>query len=252
VLANVTFKMKERMALLPSWRQIAKALSVSYLCALAIAATTQNTDLLEARDRGDRASLDRLIQQAKQTAESNASSAGAQYRLALAYSYGAEIAMEQHDKKQAESLAEAGLDPAQKAISLEGSNAEYHRLRGALCGQVIPANPFVGALKYGQCARDEINKAIQLNGGLALAYVSRGVGNYYLPASMGGGPELAVQDFDKAISLDPKLADSYLWKGITLRKENRNAEARKALEQAVRLAPHRVWAKEQLQKTPAS
>ncbi len=240
------------MVLLPLWRCMVKALCVPCLCALAMAATAQNTDLLEARDRGDRAALDRLIQQAKQVVASDTNSADAQYRLALAYSYGAEVAMEQHDKKQAESLAEAGLDPAQKAISLDGSNAEYHRLRGALCGQVIPANPFVGALKYGQCARDEINKAIQLDNGLALAYVSRGVGNYYLPAAMGGGPQLAVQDFDKAISIDPKLADSYLWKGITLRKENRNAEARKALEQAVRLAPHRVWAKEQLQKTPAS
>ena len=225
---------------------------MSCLCAFAIAATAPNTDLAEARDRGDRAALDRFIQQAKQTAEGNANSAEAQYRLALAYSYGAEVAMEQHDKKKAESLAEAGLDPAQKAISHNSSNAEYHRLRGALCGQVIPANPFVGALKYGQCARDEIDKAIQLNSGLALAYVSRGVGNYYLPASMGGGPALALQDFDKAILLDPKLADSYLWKGITLRKENHNAEARKALEQAVQLAPHRVWAKEQLSKTPAS
>ena len=239
------------MASLPVWRRTLKALHIFSLCAFAIAATMQNTDLLEARDRGDRAALDRLIQQAKQAADSNTNSAGAQYRLALAYSYGAEVAMEQHDKKKAESLAEAGLDPAQKAISADESNAEYHRLRGALCGQVIPANPFVGALKYGQCARDEINKAIQLNSGLALAYVSRGVGNYYLPASMGGGPELAVQDFDKAISLDPKLADSYLWKGITLRKENHNAEARKTLEQAVQLAPHRVWAKEQLSKTPA-
>jgi tetratricopeptide (TPR) repeat protein len=229
-----------------------KALAVSCLCAFAMASTAQNTDLLEARDRGDSAALDRLIQQAKQTATEDANSAEAQYRLALAYSYGAEVALEHHDKKRSASLAEAGLEPAQKAISLNGSNAEYHRLRGALCGQVIPADPFLGALKYGQCARDEINKAIQLNSGLALAYVSRGVGNYYLPASMGGGPELAVQDFDKAISLDPKLADSYLWKGITLRKENRNAEARKALEQAVQLAPHRVWAKEQLQKTPAS
>lgn len=240
------------MASSPLWRRMLKALGVSCLCAFAIASTAQNTDLLDARDRGDRAALDRLIQQAKQTADQAANSAEAQYRLALAYSYGAEVAIEQHDKKQAESWAEAGLAPAQKAVSTDGSNAEYHRLLGALCGQVIPANPFVGALKYGQCARDEINKAIQLNSGLALAYVSRGVGNYYLPASMGGGPELAVQDFDKAISIDPKLPDSYLWKGITLRKENRNAEARKALEQAVRLAPHRVWAKEQLQKTPAS
>lgn len=231
-------------------RRISKAFSACCFCALAIAAVSQNADLLAARDRGDRAALDRFIEQAKQ-ADKNTKSAEAQYRLALAYSYGAEVAMEQHDKKKAESLAEAGLEVAQKAVSEDGSNAEYHRLLGALCGQVIPANPLMGTLKYGQCARDEINKAIQLNSNLALAYVSRGVGNYYLPASMGGGPEVAVKDFDKAIALDPKLADSYLWKGITLRKENRNAEAHKALEQAVKLAPNRVWAKEQLGKTPA-
>lgn len=232
-------------------RQISKAVSTCCFCALAIAAVSQNTDLLAARDRGDRPALDRLIEQVKQEAAKNTNSVEAQYRLALAYSYGAEIAMEQHDKKKAESLAEAGLEVARKAVSEDGSNAEYHRLLGALCGQVIPANPLMGTLKYGQCARDEINKAIQLNGNLALAYVSRGVGNYYLPASMGGGPDIAVKDFDKAIALDPNLADSYLWKGITLRKENRNAEAHKALEQAVKLAPNRVWAKEQLGKTPA-
>src|SRR4051812_34206746 len=205
-------------------------------------------DLEAARDRGDSAAIDRLIAQASGGA---GNSPDAQYKLALAYSYGAEVAMEARDKRKSQALAEKGLESAKNAVAANGSNAEFHRLQGALCGQVIPANPLMGALKYGQCARDEINKAIQLNGSLALAYVSRGVGNYYLPASMGGGPDVAVKDFDKAISIDPKLADSYLWKGITLRKENRNAEARKALEQAVQLAPNRVWAKEQLGKTPA-
>jgi tetratricopeptide (TPR) repeat protein len=143
------------------------------------------------------------------------------------------------------------MEPARKAVSDDGSNAEYHRLLGELCGQVIPANPVFGALKYGQCARDEINKAIELDSKLALAYVTRGVGNFYLPVAMGGGTELALSDFDKAISLNPNLAEAYLWKGITLRKAHRNAEARQALQRAVQLDPIRVWAKEQLQKTPA-
>jgi tetratricopeptide (TPR) repeat protein len=159
--------------------------------------------------------------------------------------------MELRDKRKSESYAEAGMDAAQKAVAGGGGNAEYHRLLGELCGQVIPANPLFGALKYGQCARDEIAKALQLDNKLALAYVSRGVGNYYLPSSMGGGVEVAMKDFDSAISLDSKLSEAYLWKGVTLRKANRNAEARQALQKALQLNPGRLWVKQQLDKTPA-
>jgi tetratricopeptide (TPR) repeat protein len=205
---------------------------------------------MAARDRQDLPALDRLIAQSKGAA-SDAKAAEAQYRLALAESYAAEVAMELRDKKKSEAYAEAGMDPAQKALADSGGNAEYHRLLGQLCGQVIPASPLMGALKYGPCARDEINKALQLNDKLALAYVSRGVGNYYLPASMGGGLDEALKDFDKALAIDPKLSEAYLWKGVTLRKANRNADARKALEQAAQLNPVRLWTKQQLEKTPA-
>jgi len=121
-----------------------------------------------------------------------------------------------------------------------------------LCGQVIPANPILGAMKYGQCARDELEKAIQLNGNLALAYVSRGVGYTYLPPSFGGGIDLALKDFNKAIAINPNLADAYLWKGVALHKANQNAEARQALQKALQLDPNRLWAKQELDKTPAS
>jgi tetratricopeptide (TPR) repeat protein len=207
-------------------------------------------ELNSARDRQDLAALDHVIAESK-AAAADAKAADAQYRLALANSYAAEVAMELRDKKKSEAYAEAGMEPAQKALANNAGNAEYHRLMGQLCGQVIPANPLMGALKFGPCARDEITKALQLNDKLALAYVSRGVGNYYLPASMGGGVDEALKDFDKAVALDPKLSDAYLWKGITLRKANRNAEARKALEQALQMNPGRLWAKQQLEKIPA-
>ncbi len=221
------------------------------VCLFGFAAADPNEALINARDRQDTAALQNLISHYQQAANENAKSAEAQYRLALAYSYGAEVAMELRDKKKAESLAEAGLAAGQKAVEQNSQDAEYHRLLGALCGQVIPANPLFGALKYGQCARDEINKAIQLNASLALAYVSRGVGTYYLPASMGGGIDSAVKDFDKAISLNPNLAEAYLWKGIALHKANHNAEARQALEKALQLDPQRIWTKDQLNKIPA-
>jgi serine/threonine-protein kinase len=229
-----------------------RTILLSLAAAFAWAATGNiGDDLLHARDTQNLNVLDGLIAQYRQQAQADPKSAEAQYRLALANSYAAEVAMELRDKKKSESYAEAGMDAAKQAVAQKPSEAEYHRLLGELCGQVIPANPFFGALKYGQCAKDEIDKALQLNHKLAMAYVSRGVGNYYLPPAMGGGPDVAVKDFDQAIAIDPKLAEAYLWKGIALRKANKDAEARQNLERAVALDPNRVWAKQQLEKTPA-
>ncbi len=220
--------------------------SILAIAAFGAAASGQN-ELLAARDRQDLNAINQIIKQDQQ----NTNTAEGQYRLALAYSYGAEVATEMHDKRKSEDFAEAGLDPARKAVATNGNSAEYHRLLGELCGQVIPANPLMGTLKYGQCARDEIDKAIQLDPKLALAYVTRGVGNYYLPSQMGGGPEIAIKDFDRAIALDSKLSEAYLWKGIALRKMNKDPEARQAFERSLQLDPDRVWAKDQLAKTPA-
>ena len=63
--------------------------------------------------------------------------------------------------------------------------------------------------------------------------------------------ELAVRDFEKAIQLDPKAAEAHLWLGIALRKPNRNADARKEIAKSLELSPKRIWAKQQLDKTPA-
>jgi tetratricopeptide (TPR) repeat protein len=216
------------------------------------AATPPPSELTTARDHQDLGALTNLIAQYQQASQAKPDCNDCLYKLALANSYAAEVTMELRDKRKSEAFAETGMPMAQKLTSANGNNAEYHRLLGELCGQVIPANPIFGALKYGQCAKDEIDKAIALDGRLALAYVSRGVGNFYLPQSMGGGLDLAMKDFDKALSIDPKLTDAYLWKGVTLRKANRNAEARQAFQKALELNPQRVWTKQQLDKTPAT
>lgn len=142
------------------------------------------------------------------------------------------------------------MEPARRAVALDPRNAEHHRILGTLCGQVIPANVLLG-LRYGRCAQEEIEKAVELNPHSAAAYLSRGVGNYYLPASFGGGVEPAIRDFQKALDMDHKFADAYLWLGIALRKAGKNGEARKAIEKSLELNPNRIWARQQLKKTPA-
>lgn len=206
-------------------------------------------ELKKARDTQDRPTLDRLAAAAATAAQSKPNDANEQYRAALVELIRAEVAMEQRDKNAARAAAESGIGVAQKAVALKPNSGEYHRILGTLCGQVIPANVLAG-MKYGRCALDEVSKAIELEPKSAPAYLSRGVGNYYLPASFGGGPELALKDIEKSLELDPKDPDAWMWKGIVLRKMNRNPEAHKALVRSLELNPARVWTKQQLEKTP--
>jgi tetratricopeptide (TPR) repeat protein len=197
----------------------------------------QAGDLESARDRQDRAALAKLA-------------TGSPYRIALAQSYLSEVALELRDKREARTAAETGIAAAREALAAEPNKAEYHRLLGTLCGQVIPADPLAG-LQHGKCAKQEIEKALSLDPKSALAWVSSGVGKYYLPPMLGGGVELALKDFEKAAALNPQLAEAWLWIGLAQRKAGRNPQARKALEKALALNPQRIWIKQQLEKTPA-
>jgi tetratricopeptide (TPR) repeat protein len=208
-------------------------------------------DLEHLRDHQDRAGLDARAAALQAAAEKTPTDPNGWYRAAMAYSYAAEVAMEVRDKSGAEHAAEAGVADVEKAIDLNGKNAEYYRLLGTLCGQVIPANPLMGALAYGKKAKEALDKAVEMDPKSAKAFVSHGVGYYYLPANFGGGPENAIKDFKQAINLDPKSAEAYLWMGIALKKEHQNARAREALEKSLQIDPDRAWTKDQLEKTPA-
>jgi len=206
--------------------------------------------LESARDRQDRPALEKQISDLSATAQKSPRDADAQYRVALASSYLAEVSLELHDKSQAERAADPGIEAAERAIAINPKNAEYYRVLGTLCGQAIPAS-VLSAFSYGKRAREAINKALELDPKSSQAYLARGVGNYYLPDALGGGASLAIPDFRKAVDLDPSSAEDYLWLGLALRKEHHNGEARQAFEKAMRLDPARVWIKQQLEKTPA-
>ena len=207
-------------------------------------------DLEEARDRQDRAALENALVGLRQQAEKRRNEAGAHYQLALAASYLAEVALEVRDRPAAKAAAEAGIRAAERAVALQPEVSEHHRILGTLCGQIIPANLLM-AFRYGDCAQRSVQKAIDLDPKSAPAYLSRGVGSYYLPPAFGGGVEAAIRDFEKALEMDPRLAEAHLWLGIALRKAGRNADARRALTRSLELNPRRVWTKQQLEKTPA-
>jgi tetratricopeptide (TPR) repeat protein len=202
-----------------------------------------------ARDKQDRTALTELAAQAGAAAAKAPNDAEAQYRAALANCYLAEVAIELRDRKAGRQFAEQGIRFAEKTVAMKPGNAEYYRVLGTLYGQAV--TDIMSGLTYGPKAKDAINKAVEMAPKSSLMYVARGVGNYYVPAQLGGGAKLSIPDFQKAIELDAGNAEAWLWLGLSLRKENRDAEARRAFAKSLELNPNRLWAKQQLEKTPA-
>jgi len=217
---------------------------------LAGSLTAADPELEKARDKQDRPVLEKIAGNLAAAAKAAPKDADAQFRAALAAAYQAEVAIELKDKVGAKNAADAGIAFAEKAIELQPKNAENYRVLATLCGQVVPALGLAG-MTYGKRAKEAINKALELNPKSPDVRLAEGVGNYYLPAMLGGGPDLAAKNFNEAIALDPKCADAYLWLGLTLRKLHKNPEARQAFAKSVELNPRRIWAKDQLEKTPA-
>jgi tetratricopeptide (TPR) repeat protein len=219
------------------------------LSALFAASTFNDSEMIRARDRQDKPALQKIVDDLKSIAANQPKDAAAQYHMALAESYAAEVAIETHDKAAAKNYAQAGIDAAERAVAIKADSSEYQRILGTLCGQIISGQGLAG-LKYGKCALTAVNKAIELDPKSSSNYLSHGVGNYYLPPALGGGIDLAIKDFRKAIELNPKNADAYLWLGVALRRNNQPEEARKAIAKSLELNPNRLWAKQQLDKTP--
>ena len=227
-------------------------MKASILLLMFAAAACAAPDLESARDSQDRPALQKMLADLAAAADKAPKDADAQYRTALAASYLAEVALEVRDRPQAQKAGETGIRYIERAMALKPNVSEYYRLLATLAGQVIPAGNLLNGMTYGKRAKEAINKALELDQKSARNWMARGVGNYYLPAALGGGPDAAIADFQKAIQLDPKSADAYLWLGLSLRKAHRNAEARQAFQKSLEINPRRVWAKQQLEKTPAS
>lgn len=217
--------------------------------ALFFAASSTPSPLDQARDRQDLAALGKLLDTAASAAQTAPNDAKVQYQAALAASYLAAVHLELKERKPAHDVAERGIVFGEKAVSLKPDSGEYYRVLGELYGQAIA--DLMSGLRYGAKAKDAIDRAVQKAPNSSAVYLARGVGNLYVPAQLGGGPTAAIPDFRKAIELDPSNAEAYLFLGLSLRDEGQNAEARKAIAKSLELDPNRLWARQQLEKTPA-
>jgi len=93
-----------------------------------------------------------------------------------------------------------------------------------------------------ESALENYNKAIELNPTYAEAYFFRG--NVYAVIE---NFEKAIEDCTEAIKLDPKLANAYSIRGICYIKLGKDIEAIADLEEALRLNPNDESVKQNLE-----
>jgi tetratricopeptide (TPR) repeat protein len=207
-----------------------------------------HSPLETARDRQDPTALGKLLDAAAHSAQNAPNDAQAQYQAALAASYLAAVHIELHDRKRARDTAERGIVFGEKAVALKPDLGEFYRVLGTLYGQAIA--DFLSGMRYGPKAKDVIAKAVEKSPKSSNVYVARGVGNLYLPAQLGGGASVAIPDFRKAIEIDPKNAEAWIYLGVGLRNDKKEDEARQAFNKALQLNPDRFWVRQLLAKTP--
>ena len=129
--------------------------------------------------------------------------------------------------------------------------AETHALLASVLGQLIGAVPANGPT-YGPRVPTEMTAATTMGASNPRVWLLKGIQSIYTPAQYGGGLPVAESELKRAIQLfvtDAAVspapswgkAEAYVWLGQALQRQNRNAEARTAYQQALALQPEYPW-----------
>ena len=197
---------------------------------------------IAARDQADVAALHSLIAQATTDARQK-NSAEAYERVAQLNLWLCEAGHVNNDSKVVKQGAQDGIAAAEKAVSLNPNSSEAHRLNGDLTGELIGV-VFMGGMRHGKHAGDELDKALQLDPNNAEAYVGRAIGYYFTPSSFGGSKDKAVEYLRKAISINPNLGRAHIWLAEVYQSQGKHDDAQREINEALRIDPERRFAKD--------
>ena len=163
---------------------------------------------IAARDQADVAALHSLIAQATTDARQK-NSAEAYERVAQLNLWLCEAGHVNNDSKVVKQGAQDGIAAAEKAVSLNPNSSEAHRLNGDLTGELIGV-VFMGGMRHGKHAGDELDKALQLDPKNAEAYVGR----------------------------------AHIWLAQVYQSQGKHDEAQREINEALRIDPERRFAKD--------
>jgi tetratricopeptide (TPR) repeat protein len=161
-------------------------------------------------------------------------------------------------QKKAERLAEEGVESCDRVLSADPKNAEALALKAGLQGLLIQLRPSE-MFALGPATVVNLDNARKLAPENPRVWLLSAINTLYKPAFVGGGPDNALKEFEKAQSLfavagpphdDSAPAwgacDAWLFAGVAQMKRKDFAAARDAFQKALAVNPSNTWVKSSL------
>lgn len=141
-----------------------------------------------------------------------------------------------------EKFSEA-LEAIEKLLEKDPNNAEYHAWKGNIMGSLAGSGDPMDMMKYGMGAMQEFEKALELDPENVSARFGRGMGRMMAPEGFGRDYDGASEDFKFVCGKDPS-ADSYYYLGQAYLGKGQKGQAAEAYKKALALNPdHKEAAK---------
>jgi len=127
------------------------------------------------------------------------------------------------------------LEVVDSLIASDPNNAELHAWKGNVMGTLAQGSP-LDAMKYGMGAMQEYDKALQLDPENASAHFGRGMGRLMAPEGFGGDVAGAIEDFEFNCS-KKACPESCYYLGVAYQKKGMKDKAKEAFKKALALKP---------------
>jgi tetratricopeptide (TPR) repeat protein len=141
------------------------------------------------------------------------------------------------DKKAAQHWLDRAVEDTQRALALDDQSSDAHTLLADIYGSKIGLEGFMAAVRFGSKAESESKVALRLNPENPRVHLTLGRRYLYSPKLFGGDLDQAIASFKKATTLDPHSDEAFRWLAIASLQKKDLAQAKAALDEALRLNP---------------
>jgi len=121
-------------------------------------------------------------------------------------------------------------------LAADPNNADLHAWKGNVMGSLASSGNPMDMMKYGMGAMQEFEKALELDPDHAMAHFGRGVGRTVAPPGFGGDLTGAVEDLEFACKKEP-FPEAFYHLGLAYKKMGEMGKAKEAFKRALELNP---------------